>query len=78
MPPITRNQLKKCSHKTEPYSKENRPSDKRNALSDLVIDNVSFINLLSLFTIITICMHKYSKYVLKKLLLFFLIKNNIL
>ncbi|XP_025418291.1 G2/mitotic-specific cyclin-B3 isoform X1 [Sipha flava] len=40
MPPITRNQLKKCSHKTEPYSKENRPSDKRNALSDLVIDNV--------------------------------------
>lgn len=43
MPPITRNQLKKFSHKTEPYSKENRPSDRRNALSDLVIDNVSSI-----------------------------------
>lgn len=38
MPPITR--LQNCSKKTKPYSKENRPSDKRTALFDL---NVSIL-----------------------------------
>lgn len=40
MPPITRNQMKNSSLKnlkTEPYSKENRPTEKRTAL--LVIEN---------------------------------------
>ncbi|XP_050062252.1 G2/mitotic-specific cyclin-B3 [Aphis gossypii] len=39
MPPITRHQLKKTGLKTEPYSKENRPLDKRGALLDLVANN---------------------------------------
>jgi len=40
MPPITRHQLKKTGLKTEPYSKENRPLDRR-ALLDLVSNDVS-------------------------------------
>uniref|UniRef100_A0A2S2NNZ8 G2/mitotic-specific cyclin-B3 n=1 Tax=Schizaphis graminum TaxID=13262 RepID=A0A2S2NNZ8_SCHGA len=39
MPPITRHQLKKISLKTEPYSKENRPLDRRAALLDLITNN---------------------------------------
>jgi len=41
MPPITRHQLKKTGLKTEPYSKENRPLDRRAALLDLVSNNVT-------------------------------------
>lgn len=40
MPPITRNQFKKSSLKNEPYSKENRPAERRTALLDLVENNV--------------------------------------
>lgn len=43
MPPITRNQVKKSSLKTEPYSKENRPTEKRTALLDIIENNVSII-----------------------------------
>lgn len=43
MPPITRNQFKKSSLKNEPYSKENRPAEKRTALLDLVENNVCII-----------------------------------
>ncbi|XP_025198112.1 G2/mitotic-specific cyclin-B3 [Melanaphis sacchari] len=39
MPPVTRHQLKKTGLKTEPYSKENRPLDRRAALLDLVSNN---------------------------------------
>jgi len=45
MPPITRHQLKKNGLKTEPYSKENRPLDRRAALLDLVTNNVTVSNL---------------------------------
>lgn len=41
MPPITRNQLKKTNAMAEPYSKENRPLDRRTALLDIDANNVS-------------------------------------
>ncbi|XP_050438913.1 G2/mitotic-specific cyclin-B3 isoform X2 [Adelges cooleyi] len=38
MPPITRNQLRR-NYQAEPYSKDNRPAEKRAALLDLVANN---------------------------------------
>lgn len=52
MPPITRNQLKKTGLKTEPYSKENRPLDRRAALLDLVTNNVTVSSFLFCFCLI--------------------------
>lgn len=49
MPPITRHQLKKTGLKTEPYSKENRPLDRRAALLDLVTNNVTVSSFLFCF-----------------------------
>ncbi|VVC37621.1 Reverse transcriptase domain [Cinara cedri] len=39
MPPITRHQSKKSTFKPEPYSKKNRPTEKRSALQNLVGNN---------------------------------------
>lgn len=54
MPPITRHQLKKTGLKTEPYSKENRPLDKRAALFDLVTNNVTVSSFLFFYVLLFI------------------------